>query len=172
MATYKAFSGDSVYDVAARLYKADTFIGIQDLLLNNPAIDLNATDLAGINLTYTPDIIRKIPIFTVPIVAVSKPSWTVIYSQSIYDLAVQLFGDVQKLITLVSAFPDLNAEISPGTKFTYLLSTHPVAQYFLNRGIAVATSLISLPTPISDFILREDGSYVLREDGFRIIRET
>lgn len=40
------------------------------------------------------------------------------------------------------------------------------------RGTLIKDNLIHLPPPLSDDVLREDGSFVLREDGSKVVRET
>jgi len=165
--TYSPLVGETVYDVAAKLYVNNPMAGVQDLISSNPTIDLNASDLSGNVLTYNT---LTAPILTVPIIPIILPipRYVIASLQTIYDLAVQLYGDVNKISQLISNFSNINSELSGTISFS---STSPIAKYYFDRGIIVQTNFVT-PGGINDFILRQDGGYLLRQDGGRFPRQT
>lgn len=167
---YKAQSQETIFDIAAKLYNGDTSLGVGDLLSLNQGISLNS-DLQGIPLTYTDGLRRNNPIVisVIPIIS-QRPTYRVGLKQSIYDLAVQLFGNQQKLADIIGNFTDLNNEIAPGSTFLYTPSIDPIALLFAQRNVVVATSVMYTP-PFSGFRrLLETGSYRLLETGdFRLL---
>lgn len=164
--TYNPLVGENVYDVAAKLYVNNSMAGVQDLIKSNPTIDLNATDLNGTTLTYN---ILTTPLTTVPNIPIIQPlpSYVIASLQTIYDLAIQLYGDVNKISSLLSYFSDINSELSGVISFS---SNSPVSKYYSDRGIIVQTNYVTLGG-VNNFILRQDGGYLLRQDGGRIPRQ-
>lgn len=165
--TYSPLVGESVYDVAAKLYTNNTMAGVQDLIASNPTIDMNAADLNGTTLTYHT---LTAPILTFPKIPIIQPipKYIIASLQTIYDLAIQLYGDINKISQLLSYFSDINSELSGTIAFS---STSPIVKYFSDRGIIIQTNYTGTGLP-NDFILRQDGGYLLRQDGGRFPRQT
>jgi hypothetical protein len=92
-------------------------------------------------------------------------------SQSVYDLAVQLYGDVSKIGILLKLFPNLDSAISLNSPIVVETQIDPIAIFFSDNRIIVATDIIPIVSTPSR-VLREDGSFALREDGSYILRET
>jgi hypothetical protein len=166
--TYSPLIGEDVYSVAAKLYN-DVYLGVMDLLILNQSINLNLSDLSGLNLNYTSGLKRKKPNFApLQINASGSVDYIVRESQSIYDLAIQIYGDVQKLPDLISAFTNINLQIAAGSKYTYLNVNNPIKQYFLDRGIIIST-FKDQETIISKGLITDDGFFIITDDGQNII---
>lgn len=136
MAQYNPLYGEGVFDVAAKLYK-ETSSGVSDLLALN-AIDLDA-DLFGTTLIYTEGLE---PLKTV-IVTIPKPIIKEIFltrkDQTVFDLAVQLYGNVSKIGSLLQAFPNLNGEIPLNTSIDIIEQSDPIVKYFKDRNLIPST---------------------------------
>lgn len=92
--------------------------------------------------------------------ALSKTYLTRQY-QTVYDLAVQLYGDVSKIGILLENFPNLNNAIDFNSTITISPQLDPIAKYFVDSGIIVATDLVTEGT--------EDAGLRITNLGFRII---
>ena len=92
-------------------------------------------------------------------------------SQSVYDLAVQLYGDVSKIGILLKLFPNLDSAITLNSPISVGQQIDPIALYFSDNRVVTSTDVIMVATG-SSRVLREDGSFALREDGSYILRET
>lgn len=168
MATYKALSGETVYDVAAKIY-GDSPGGVQDLISLNAITDLNA-DLTGLTLAYTSSFSRKKPV----IVSVPSPSTVQTYlsrkSQTLYDIATQLYGNVSLIGKLVKYFPNLDSELTLNTAIPLEAHTDKIAQFFNDKGLIVATDLETIIVNV-DNVLTETGFNILLEDGSLMLLE-
>jgi hypothetical protein len=133
MAQYSGLSGESIWDVAAKLYP-DIVIGISDLLSLNSGIDINA-DLFGVELEYTPNLARKKPVFD----KAQKPAFYAYLSkskQSHWDLALQLYGDISQIGEILKNNTDINGDIALNTDFTVPVPKDPQAVFFLTKTVA------------------------------------
>lgn len=149
MAQYSPLKGETLYDVAANLY-GDIVAGIQDLLTLNATINLDADDLYGSALTYTKDLKRVKPVFPV----VPEPAGDSTYStrslQSIYDLVIQLYGDMSKIGNLIEYFPNLDRNVDVGQVIEVTEESDPIATFFRDRDIIVSTDIINrLPSRLT-----------------------
>lgn len=139
MATYSVRSGETIYDVAAKLYK-DTPLGIQDLLSLN-SIDLDADDLYGEELTYTEGLKRNKPVFTVNTQSSGTSTYKTLTKQSVFDLAIQLYGDISQIRNLLEVFPNLDEPIPVGSEIEMTEQIDPIALFFTDRRIKVSTDI-------------------------------
>lgn len=158
MAQYSVLSGESVYDIAVKLY-GDAPLGIQDLLTQN-VIDLDDTELFGTVLTYTEGLSRQKPVF--PVITVTRPQapYTIRYLQSHYDLAIQLYGDISKIGNILNYFPNLDTDIPQGSQIEVPEQDDPIAVYFKEKSIIVATVPVP-PPPVPPFAFDPDYQGVL-----------
>jgi|SRR6187549_1410704 len=62
--------------------------------------------------------------------------------QSVYDLAVQLYGDLSKIGILLELFPNLNSSIDLNSSIMVEDQTDPIAKYFKDKRIIVATDVL------------------------------
>lgn len=171
MALYKVRSGEGLFDVAAKLYRGDTAGGIQDLLSLNPDINLNASDLFGLDLTYTETLTRAKEKF--PAITIIAPDliYTTREKQSVYDLSVQLYGDLSQIRKLLVLFPNLDNLITVGSGVEVEEQIDPVALYFSDRNLKVSTDISEAGVIEVDNILLESGDDVLLESGDLILIE-
>lgn len=89
--------------------------------------------------------------------ALSKTYLTRQY-QTVYDLTVQLYGDMSKIGILMKNFPNLNSAIDFNSEVTVTQQSDPIAKYFSDNSIIVATDLVM-----------EEGNFRITNLGFRII---
>lgn len=68
--------------------------------------------------------------------------------QSIWDLAVQLYGDVSKIGNLLKLFPNLDSELTLNSEINIETQTDPIAVFFKDQGIIVSTDIPDTPAPI------------------------
>lgn len=137
MAVYNPQFGDSLFDVAARLY-GDTALGISDLLTLNPQIDVDSS-LYGVPLTYTPGLKRDKPNTTLIPIREAQESVIVADRQNVYDLAIQVYGDLSKIGLLLEKFPNLNNSATLGTSYSFDTQIDPIAVYLKQNRVVVAT---------------------------------
>jgi hypothetical protein len=171
MAKHRVLEGENIFDVAVKLY-GDVVSGVQDLLQLNPSIDMN-TDLAGLDLEYNPSKEkRKKPVFVITVPEVKAYTYRTLEFQTVYDLAVQLYGNMSFIGKILKTFSNLNTEIAVGSTIQVDKTTDPVVQFFQRFQLAVATLQVAdgLPAVPAGVRLLEDGTYRLMEDGtYRII---
>jgi hypothetical protein len=170
MALYRPLTDEGIFDVAVKLYK-HFYFGVADILRLNPNINIDDTDLFGEEITYTESPIYPSNVTAKPI-SISRPSEYLTKSyQNVYDLAVQVYGDISKIGILLELFPNLDVSINLSSSIMVDDQADPIAKYFKDKRIVVSTDVFVAPLG-GGAILREDGSYLLREDGFHILRET
>lgn len=131
-----AKEGQTIYDLALEIY-GDTR-GVQDILRLNPDLDLEAESYFGQEIAYDPDIAYEDEVFTIIPVTPRRPDWKVREFQSVYDLAIQLYGSLEsfdKILTQVESLSDPN----PGTLFSTENTDNILANNLFSRKI-VATS--------------------------------
>lgn len=63
--------------------------------------------------------------------------------QSVYDLAVQLYGDVSKIGILLKLFPNLDSVIDLNSAILVEPQLDPIALFFTDNGYIVATDVVS-----------------------------
>jgi len=88
--------------------------------------------------------------------------------QSVFDVAVQLYGDISRIDEILPIIRNLGTKIAFGTPITYTPTKDPVSLFFQNKVIATA---FNIEITEGDFRLLEDGSYRLLEDGSRRLLE-
>lgn len=60
-------------------------------------------------------------------------------NQSVYDLAIQIYGDLSKIGILMKLFPNLNSSVNLNSSIMVEDQTDPIAKYFKDKRIIVAT---------------------------------
>ena len=91
--------------------------------------------------------------------------------QSVYDLAVQLYGDVSKIGNLLKNFSNLDSELALGSGITLEVQKDPIAIFFSEQKIIVATDFTHSVSEV-DNILLESGDDILLEDGGLLLLES
>jgi hypothetical protein len=165
--TYNPLSGEGIFDVAAKLYNNDTALGVSDLLLLNPTVDINSVDLFGTPLSYTSGLTRKKPVIDVPFLE-AQNTYRAHKLQSHFDLAIQLYGDFSQIGEIIRNISDINGEIPLGTEFIIPEQKDPQAEYFNDK--IVATDVNIIVDPVFRRIDTADTDLRITDTGdFRVI---
>jgi hypothetical protein len=61
--------------------------------------------------------------------------------QTVYDMAIQLYGDFSKIGEVMKTFTDLDNVIPVASEIDVPVQTDPQALYFANNKIIVATDI-------------------------------
>lgn len=119
MATVLSKEGDSVFDLAARLY-GDTALGLSDLLAKND-FNHDADVPAMTSVIYTENLSRQQPIIYVPILPNPDTDYLSKEGDSIYDIAARLHKDTALGISdlLAKNSFDLDTEVPAKTVVVY-----------------------------------------------------
>ena len=160
--------GQNIHDLAIFLYK--DIRGISELLRLNPAVftDINLEDYQGQNIIFDDEF--KFVAFVSP---AQDPVPAILdYSthegQTIFDLAIQLFGDINKIGEVTKFITELNARASPFTKLTVNLPDNNITRFFADRTLIIATDTFLAEQAAGNFLLLQDGSFILYQDGGRL----
>lgn len=151
---YSAQKGEYIFDVAAKLY-GDTALGIQNILALNPGLDLDS-DLFGVSITYNSATRRK-PVFP----NAEKQKNTYFYArdfQSVYDVSLQLFGNLTGLGSVLLVHQNLDQKATIGTEFTVTETSDPMVDYYLKNKIISQT-----------FVEQEEDQELLNLDGTQLL---
>lgn len=122
--TYRALSGQSLYDLAIVIYK--DVRGIAPIMQYND-LDVNAVDYTGTDITYEDTIVYKKLALAVSPPAAPPSSVVALDHQSIYDAACSIYGDIRKLALIVAQVPTPDNNVSRGTLLTVEKTDHPLA---------------------------------------------
>lgn len=70
-------------------------------------------------------------------------SYTIKYGQTIWDLALQLYGDSSKAVQILkdnkTIIPDLNYRYLAGLTITYTETANSITNFFKSQNISIAT---------------------------------
>lgn len=149
---YTVLQGETVFDIAAKLY-ADFMSGISDLIMLN---NLNLDAPLPAVLIYTPNKTRYIKKINVPIQSDPAKVFVTREGQTHFDLAIQLYGRLDRIGNVLAGLPSLDIAIATGTQMEY--PEKESQESLLFRSVLVATGNGS----------RGDKDYLLQESGFKI----
>ncbi len=92
-------------------------------------------------------------------------------SQSVLDLALQYYGSVSDVFTMIDENLDIeNLTTDPnGKTLNYTINNKYVQKYFITKGITVATKPIEYYNKTEGSLLTESGFELLLEDGYRLL---
>jgi hypothetical protein len=65
--------------------------------------------------------------------------------QTAYDLAIQLYGNLSNIGKILELFPNLNSEIDLNSSVMITPQKDPIAKFFLDNRLIVATEVINVP---------------------------
>lgn len=169
MAQYSPLSGETIFDIAVKLY-GDVVTGVADLLKLNPLLDINASSYFGTDIIYTEGLTSEKPVFVAEEITKSA-QYSTKKMQTVYDLAIQLYGDVSKIGSLLTAITNINNEVPLFSALTVEEQKDPIVKYFIDNNIIVATDF-TVASGSGNRVQREDSFFLLREDGSYILRES
>ena len=164
----KVLNGQSIFDIALYCYNNATLV--YNLINENSIItDINM-NLTGLNLVYTPIEIIKYEAKENPnkvnkVVTIKK-------EQSLFDLSLQYYGDVENDYDLIQSNSYLDSILTDNFNanvLNYTSKVNYVNSYFSKNLIDIATKPQGIIIEGSNYLLQEDGSYLLQENGFKII---
>lgn len=164
----KVLNGQSIFDIALYCYNDATLV--YNLINENSIItDINM-NLTGLNLVYTPIEIIKYEAKENPnkvnkVVTIKK-------EQSLFDLSLQYYGDVENVYNLIQSNSYLDSILTNNFNanvLNYTSEVNYVNSYFSKNLIDIATKPNGITIEGSNYLLQEDGSYLLQENGFKII---
>jgi hypothetical protein len=158
---YSPLNGETIYDIAKKLYN-DIVSGVSDILLLNPTINIDA-DLFGVPITY-----RTLPKRVLPVV-IHPPTPTIqeIYltrdAQSVYDLSIQLYGTVSNIGKLLEKFPNLNNMVPFNSPVDIVDESDPVVLFFKTKVV----STFRPPVISDDFRITNLGRRIINTGAYR-----
>lgn len=136
--TYIAQADETVFDLALRLYKDAR--GVNDIVLLNPTLDLEAETYFGQEIVYDDSIVYKREIFTISVPEPERPKWKVRVGQNLFDLAVQLYGDVASVDKIMRIFGSMSNP-DPGTEISTERTDNYLANSLFSQKIVATSSL-------------------------------
>ena len=155
LSTYLTQDGENVFDLAVKLFgRADA---LQSLLTQFPGLDTDPAFNSVIE--YTPVEADQTNAKPIPITRNLSTTYLTRDKQSIYDLAVQLYGDVSKIGILLELFPNLDSSINLNSSILVPTQVDPIALFFSSNSVIVAT----------DLEVVYDEGFRITDLGFRII---
>lgn len=167
-----AREGQNIYDMAVVLYGDAR--GVTELIRLNPGVftNLDAEDYVGQSIIYDDAITFEA--FVAPVVLpipVKETTWLSHVGQSVYDIALQFYGDLSGLGKVMRSVTDLDDAIPAGSSFQVDVVNEPNVSYFAKRGIVpVSVEDVFVAPPSGDRRLLENGDFRLLENGdFRLL---
>lgn len=155
LSTYLTQDGENVFDLAVKLFgRADA---LQALLTQFPGLDTDPTLNSVIE--YTPETAKETNAKPIPISRILTTEYLTRDAQSIYDLAIQLYGDASKIGILLELFPNLDSSINLNSTISVPTQVDPIALFFSSNKLIVAT----------DVTVTYDEGLRITNLGFRII---
>lgn len=163
----KILNGQTIFDLALYCYNDATLV--YNLINENSFITDILMDLTGLTLFYTP--IESVKYEAKQNTKVLNKVVTIKQNQSLFDLSLQYYGNVENVYSLIQSNTYLDSILSDnfnGNVLNYTSEINYVNNYYSKNLIDIATKP-QITIEESNYLLQEDGSYLLQEDGFKII---
>lgn len=138
----KVINGQTIYDLALFCYNDATLV--YDLIIENPIITDITMDLTGLTLVYTPKKVIKYE---------AKENQkklnklvTIKNEQSIFDLSLQYYGNLDNIYTLIqnnSYIDDILSDNISGNELNFTTDKNYVNEYFRKKEINIGTKASS-----------------------------
>jgi len=160
----KVLNGQTIFDLALYCYNDATLV--YNLINENSFITDILMDLTGLTLFYTP--IESVKYEAKQNTQTLNKVVTIKKEQSLFDLSLQYYGDVESVYNLIQSNSYLDSILTDNFNanvLNYTSEINYVNSYFSKNLIDIATK----PNVITNYLLQEDGSYLLQEDNFKII---
>lgn len=162
--TYISAEGQTVYNLAIKLYNSS--MGVSNILSLNSSLVPDVSITTGTSIVYD-DSVSYVPVtnYILPTNSI-RPSFVIRENQSVWDLAINLYGDAQfisKLINVISS--DLNSQMPVGVNVLPDYSNN-----YLVRSI-FKSAIVSTFQSNQNLILTETGFAILTETGGSILTE-
>ena len=163
----KVLNGQTIFDLALYCYNDATLV--YNLINENSFITDILMDLTGLTLFYTP--IESVKYEAKQNTKVLNKVVTIKQNQSLFDLSLQYYGDVENVYSLIQSNTYLDSILSDnfnGNVLNYTSEINYVNNYYSKNLINIGTKP-QITIEESNYLLQEDVSYLLQEDGFKII---
>ena len=165
----KVKQGQNIFDMALLAYNDASMV--YDLIQENDNIENILTDVVGLDVVYTPVKIIKFE-------AVSNAKKinnvvTIKAEQTIFDLSLQHYGDVEKVYDLVHDNDFIDSVLSSdivGETLTLRDVKNYVTDWYIKNRVNVGTKP-TMQKDLNSYLLQENGYYLLQENGYKIILE-
>jgi hypothetical protein len=165
----KVKQGQNIFDMALLAYNDASMV--YDLIQENDNIENILTDVVGLDVVYTPVKIIKFE-------AVSNAKKlnnvvTIKSEQTIFDLSLQHYGDVEKVYDLVHDNDFIDSVLSSdivGETLTLRDVKNYVTDWYIKNRVNVGTKP-TMQKDLNSYLLQENGYYLLQENGYKIILE-
>lgn len=157
MNKYTIQYGESVLDVSMRLY--GTIAYAIDLVRWNPILDnINNSNISGLEISYE-NILKSNfkPVVTKE--SVIKKNVTINDFQSLFDVSLQIFGNISRTFDVVklSKSENINDTSTTGKTFEYVYEDTKFPKYFLDKGVILSTKS---PSQTTGFVIDENGNVI------------
>lgn len=163
----KVLNGQTIFDLALYCYNDATLA--YNLINENSFITDILMDLTGLTLFYTP--IESVKYEAKQNTKVLNKVVTIKQNQSLFDLSLQYYGNVENVYSLIQSNTYLDSILSDnfnGNVLNYTSEINYVNNYYSKNLINIGTKP-QITIEESNYLLQEDGTYLLQENGFKII---
>lgn len=91
--------------------------------------------------------------------------------QTMFDLALQLYGSAESVVTMLRENPDLGSVLSDptGVNVNYAINNDPNQRFFIAKGIVVASKPESYLNSTDGVLEAETGADLVQENGYKIL---
>jgi hypothetical protein len=160
MKTYTAISGLTVYDVALLLYNDSR--GTAIIIANNQGLLPDSTITAGTAINYDETVIYTKEVNAIIPSNPIRANYIVPEAQSVWDLAIQLYGTIDKLASIINVYSsDLNSQVTLGLSILPDYSTN----YLINNIFAFQKVCTFKNGTVVTNYLQTDAGLTLTDDS-------
>lgn len=138
--TYTVLNGQTIFDIALNTYGDPSYV--YQLIQDNPSlVNIDTSPSPGISITWNPLLIKNLP---APIAStqantpITVGSYISRAGQNIYDICLQVYGDLSYLYKLIqdNSLSNIQSNILPGTLFNFnpTLTKNTLFSSWLNKN--------------------------------------
>lgn len=156
MSNYTIKYGESIYDVALKLYGDSSFALL--LIAQNPELEnLNNSNITGLTIQFEPIVVTAFkPVVTTD--TVPEKIVTIREDQNLFDISLQEFGTIERVFDVISlsGIENINQTEIKGTSFKYVFEKGKIQNFFNDKKIFVSTKT---PNKLR-YIIDKDGNII------------
>lgn len=156
--------GQNLFDVSLQTYGAIDYLF--KLVEDNSISGIQATGLTGLSVEYE-DTVKFENQNPVVLLQSAEKTLTVKDRQSIFDLSIQLYGDIEGAFDLIEKNPsikNLDNNSLVGLKLNFTEQKKDFPNYFKVNNFIITSGLIGFV----DGLQTDDGDYIQTDDGVQI----
>lgn len=167
---YRIPSNNTIFDAALTLY-GDVLLATKIMTDNSFIEDINY-DVSGKEVLYDSDYKATVlePLLTEsPMNKNVAQTYKPYNGQTIFDIALQLDGDFETIISMIqnSSLVNINDSIESDSVFTYTEKSTALLKWVRKTGYIFNTK--DLNEIQVGILLQENGYYILQENGFALL---